>query len=94
MHKIAITLMNILKKNRCKELHFVGVIYLDLNGLKEINDKMGHLAGDTLIISASYVLQEIFADNSYRIGGDEFVVIEQDVLESEFMGNPQLDRVD
>ena len=73
-----------LKKNRCKELHFVGVIYLDLNGLKEINDKMGHLAGDTLIISASYVLQEIFADNSYRIGGDEFVVIEQDVLESEF----------
>lgn len=73
-----------LKKNRCKELHFVGVIYLDLNGLKEINDKMGHLAGDTLIISASYVLQEIFADNLYRIGGDEFVVIEQDVLESEF----------
>lgn len=73
-----------LKKNRCKELHFVGVIYLDLNGLKEINDKMGHLAEDTLIISASYVLQEIFADNSYRIGGDEFVVIEQDVLESEF----------
>lgn len=73
-----------LKKNRCKELHFVGVIYLDLNGLKEINDKMGHLAGDTLIIGASYVLQEIFADNSYRIGGDEFVVIEQDVLESEF----------
>ena len=74
-----------LEKNRCKELHSVGVIYLDLNGLKEINDKMGHLAGDTLIISASYVLQEIFADNSYRIGGDEFVVIEQDVLESEFM---------
>lgn len=73
-----------IEKNRCKELHFVGVIYLDLNGLKEINDKMGHLAGDTLIIGASYVLQEIFADNSYRIGGDEFVVIEQDVLESEF----------
>lgn len=74
-----------LDKYKCKELHRVGVIYLDLNGLKEINDKMGHLAGDTLIISASYVLQEIFADNLYRIGGDEFVVIEQDVLESEFM---------
>ena len=74
-----------IEKNRRKELYSVGVIYLDLNGLKEINDKMGHLAGDTLIISASYVLQEIFADNSYRIGGDEFVVIEQDVLESEFM---------
>ena len=70
-----------IEQNRNKELHSLGVIYLDLNGLKEINDKMGHIAGDTLIISASYALQEIFLDNSYRVGGDEFVVIVQDVSE-------------
>ena len=70
-----------IEQNRNKELHSLGVIYLDLNGLKEVNDKMGHIAGDTLIITASYVLQEIFLDNSYRVGGDEFVVIEQDVSE-------------
>lgn len=70
-----------LEQNRNKELHSLGVIYLDLNGLKEINAKMGHIAGDTLIITASYALQEIFLDNSYRVGGDEFVVIEQDVSE-------------
>lgn len=70
-----------IEQNRNKELHSLGVIYMDLNGLKEINDKMGHIAGDTLIISASYALQEIFLDNSYRVGGDEFVVIEQDVSE-------------
>lgn len=70
-----------IEQNRNKELHSLGVIYLDLNGLKEINDKMGLIAGDTLIISASYALQEIFLDNSYRVGGDEFVVIEQDVSE-------------
>lgn len=70
-----------IEQNRNKELHSLGVIYLDLNGLKEINDKMGHIAGDTLIISASYALQEIFLDNSYRVGGDELVVIEQDVSE-------------
>ena len=70
-----------LEQNRNKELHSLGVIYLDLNGLKEINDKMGHIAGDTLIITASYALQEIFLYNSYRVGGDEFVVIEQDVSE-------------
>lgn len=70
-----------IEQNRNKELHSLGVIYLDLNGLKEINDKMGHIAGDTLIISASYALQEIFLDNSYRVGGDEFAVIEQDVSE-------------
>lgn len=70
-----------IEQNRNKELHSLGAIYLDLNGLKEVNDKMGHIAGDTLIITASYVLQEIFLDNSYRVGGDEFVVIEQDVSE-------------
>lgn len=70
-----------IEQNRNKELHSLGVIYLDLNGLKEINDKMGHIVGDTLIITASYALQEIFLDNSYRVGGDEFVVIEQDVSE-------------
>ncbi len=70
-----------IEQNKNKELHSLGVIYLDLNGLKEVNDKMGHIAGDTLIITASYVLQEIFLDNSYRVGGDEFVVIEQDVSE-------------
>ncbi len=70
-----------IEQNRNKELHSLGVIYLDLNGLKEINDKMGYIAGDTLIITASYALQEIFLDNSYRVGGDEFVVIEQDVSE-------------
>lgn len=70
-----------IEQNRNTELHSLGVIYLDLNGLKEINDKMGHIAGDTLIISASCALQEIFLDNSYRVGGDEFVVIEQDVSE-------------
>lgn len=70
-----------IEQNKNTELHSLGVIYLDLNGLKEINDKMGHITGDTLIISASCALQEIFLDNSYRVGGDEFVVIEQDVSE-------------
>lgn len=64
-----------IEKNRCHELHSLGVIYLDLNGLKEVNDRIGHIAGDTLIITASCALQEFFANNSYRIGGDEFVVV-------------------
>lgn len=81
MRKTAITLMNIQNKIETKNPHSLGVIYLDLNGLKEINDKIGHIAGDTLIITASYALQEIFLDNSYRVGGDEFVVIGQDVSE-------------
>ncbi|MBQ7646937.1 MAG: amino acid permease [Clostridia bacterium] len=52
-----------------------GVIVCDVNGLKKINDTLGHKAGDEYIRSACGLLCEFF-DHSpvYRIGGDEFVV--------------------
>jgi len=50
--------------------------YIDIDGLKHINDEHGHDAGDQLIRSAAKVLRESFrdADILARIGGDEFVV--------------------
>lgn len=53
----------------------LGVIYIDLNGLKETNDKYGHKFGDDLLINAGRVIAKHFHDNAYRIGGDEFVII-------------------
>lgn len=52
-------------------------ISLDLNGLKQTNDKMGHSAGDELICAASSCMKFVFASYGkiYRIGGDEFVVL-------------------
>ncbi len=52
-------------------------ISIDVNGLKEINDSMGHDAGDILIKGAGQCISACFADigSIYRIGGDEFVVI-------------------
>lgn len=52
-------------------------ISLDLNGLKQTNDKMGHSAGDELICAASSCMKFAFASYGkiYRIGGDEFVVL-------------------
>lgn len=64
----------------------VGVLYFDLNGLKPINDRHGHGAGDCLIkrlassISLFFRKQEI-----YRTGGDEFVVLCLGMTESQFM---------
>ena len=53
-----------------------GVIFADLNGLKEENDTHGHSAGDIMLKKAAILLQEIFEDNDiYRAGGDEFMVI-------------------
>ena len=48
----------------------------DVNGLKKINDTMGHKAGDEYIRSACSMICEIFKHSPvYRIGGDEFVVV-------------------
>lgn len=52
------------------------VAVCDVNGLKQINDNLGHKAGDMHIIGAADILRSIFADIPiYRIGGDEFAVI-------------------
>lgn len=53
------------------------LLYLDLDGLKLINDRFGHQAGDRAIMDAAKLLRETFrgADAVARLGGDEFVVM-------------------
>lgn len=62
----------------------IGAIYIDLNGLKKVNDEQGHRAGDELIVRAAGTIAGIFAGDAYRVGGDEFVVILLDVSREEF----------
>ncbi len=49
---------------------------VDINGLKQVNDTQGHLAGDELIMGASRIIASVFAGcgKVYRVGGDEFIV--------------------
>jgi diguanylate cyclase (GGDEF)-like protein/PAS domain S-box-containing protein len=53
------------------------VLYADLDGLKEINDSLGHHEGDRALVKAAEVFKETFrsSDIIARIGGDEFVVL-------------------
>lgn len=53
------------------------VLYIDLNGLKGINDRYGHVAGDAALIHVARLLQELIrsSDVVARIGGDEFGLI-------------------
>ena len=53
------------------------VLEMDINGLKEANDDLGHDAGDELICGAADTISKVFADHGrcFRTGGDEFVVI-------------------
>ncbi|MFT6641271.1 MAG: diguanylate cyclase (GGDEF)-like protein [Flavobacteriaceae bacterium] len=58
----------------------VSVLIVGLDHFKEVNDTMGHLAGDLLLCSASDRLQTLLRDSDTlaRLGSDEFVVIIDD----------------
>ena len=53
------------------------IISIDINGLKDVNDKFGHAAGDKLISGFANELKSVFEDvgTPARIGGDEFMVV-------------------
>ena len=67
--------MELLEVGKGLTLEQAGGIYMDLNGLKHCNDRLGHAAGDALICRAADALNEVFPGEACRIGGDEFVVI-------------------
>jgi diguanylate cyclase (GGDEF)-like protein len=52
-------------------------VSLDVNGLKTVNDTLGHIAGDELLIGAAGCMKQCFAPYGrvYRTGGDEFAAI-------------------
>lgn len=55
----------------------MALILMDVNGLKQLNDEVGHEAGDTLIAQTAQLLSANLEtyDTIFRIGGDEFVVL-------------------
>ena len=62
-----------------------GVMYLDLDHFKEVNDTLGHDAGDALLVSVANRLQECVRDGDMvaRLGGDEFAIVLDDVAEQQ-----------
>lgn len=72
----------------------MGVAYIDLNGLKQINDMDSHEAGDAMIKNLAYVIVQTFKDKTYRIGGDEFVVIDDNVEKDIFINKIETLKID
>ena len=64
-------------RTRCR----LALFYLDVDGLKKINDRLGHCAGDRAIKEAADIIRQTFrtSDISARIGGDEFAVLALDL---------------
>jgi diguanylate cyclase (GGDEF) domain len=67
--------LNRLERN---QLRPVSCIFIDLNGLKELNDSIGHDAGDSILRRLGNILNQLIQHTPYsasRIGGDEFVIL-------------------
>ncbi len=57
----------------------ITIFMADMNNMKEVNDTLGHHAGDEVVILCSQCLMKVFGHRVYRIGGDEFLCIEYDL---------------
>ena len=77
--------MDVLSQFRPGQYASAGIIYIDINGMKEINDFYGHHQGDKILITTVAKVFNLFKpDELFRIGGDEFVIITYDMQEADF----------
>ncbi|MCR4625332.1 MAG: sensor domain-containing diguanylate cyclase [Lachnospiraceae bacterium] len=68
-----------------------GIVFIDLNGLKAMNDKYGHDAGDELLKSSAAILKEVYPDcDIFRVGGDEFLVFASTLSKDEFYARVEM----
>ncbi|MET3431665.1 diguanylate cyclase (GGDEF)-like protein [Herbaspirillum seropedicae] len=65
----------------CRERNGVGLLFLDLDGFKPINDTLGHKAGDQVLQEITRRLRQVarHGDTLARVGGDEFVLLVTDL---------------
>lgn len=63
-----------------------GVFFIDVNGLKAVNDTQGHLIGDALLKDVAAILNQYKTETSeiYRVGGDEFMIITPGINREDF----------
>jgi len=74
-------LNHVIERSKRDSKHIYAVIFLDLDRFKDVNDSLGHLTGDQLLVATAHLLQSILRpmDTVARLGGDEFVILLEDI---------------
>jgi len=64
--------------------HELAVLFLDLDGFKQVNDTYGHAAGDHVLVTTASRLLEVVRSSDLvgRLGGDEFLIISEPIRDS------------
>jgi len=70
-----------IQRSKRKKDYLFAVLYLDLDRFKDVNDTLGHMTGDQLLVATARMLEVILrpTDAVARMGGDEFVVLLEDI---------------
>jgi len=81
------------RERKCGQAVCLGIV--DINGLKLINDSMGHKEGDRLIVGAAECIEKAFGNigRVTRIGGDEFAILMPGCCETEEILRSRLEKV-
>ena len=74
---------SIVRAHRRPDYHFA-VLLLDLDGFKVVNDSLGHLAGDQLLVQVAGRVRDCTRgiDTAARFGGDEFAILLDDIVDA------------
>nr|WP_287058043.1 GGDEF domain-containing phosphodiesterase [Phascolarctobacterium sp.] len=75
---------SLLKDIEIKKIRQIGIVDMDINGLRNINATKGYHSGDRVLIRMATLIKSVFGINSFRVGSDEFVSLSLNTGKAEF----------